>query len=175
MWLSSKSLQRCGIMVICVNLWRCRETVITIKPSPLPMISLPNISKAMRYSTGSETRMHNEVKKLGQNQRQGWEQSCRKKSHRRVLATKAQSWSKGGQGTVFRSTVNVSLSVFLQALRSSPLASLKSVLSYTWQAKSNFSASSSESLLLLLLFFPAWGRTLRGNHKKPPCSLQAPA
>lgn len=62
------------------------------------------------HSTMSETRTHNEVKKLGQNQRQGWEQSCRKKSHRRVLATKAQSWSKGGQGTVFRSTVNVSLS-----------------------------------------------------------------
>lgn len=121
------------------------------------------------------THARNGVKKLGQNQRQGWEQSCRKKSHRRVLATKARSWFKGGQSMAARSTVNVSLSVFLQALMSSPLVSLKSLLSYTLQAKSNFSASSSESLLLLLLFIPAWGTTLRGNHKKPPCSLQAPA
>ena len=86
----------------------------------------------------THTHTHNEIKKLGQSQRQGWEQSYREKA----LATEAQSWSKGGQSLAVRSTGNVSLTVFLQALIASPPASLKSVLNYTLQAKSNFSASS---------------------------------
>ena len=88
------------------------------------------------------THTHNEIKKLGQSQRQGWEQSYRQRSHRKALATEAQSWSKGGQSLAVRSIGNVSLTVFLQALIASPPASLKSVLNYTLQAKSNFSASS---------------------------------
>jgi len=94
------------------------------------------------------THTHNEIKKLGH--RQGWEQSYRERSHREhwpprhspgpqvppgALASEAQSMAA-------RSARSVSRTVFLQAMIASPPASLKSLLSYTLQAKSKFSAGS---------------------------------
>lgn len=83
---------------------RCRKRVVTVRPSPFSAIPLSNISDERRHFTGKET--HNEIKKLSQNQRQGWKQRGvppENINHRGTVLP------KDGQSTAAKSTRNVSM------------------------------------------------------------------
>lgn len=104
------------------------------------------------------------------------------RSHRRALATEAQSWSKRGQSTAAGSTRNISLTVVSPSPKSiSPsILSSHSLVTLCKQnqtslpgARSPWAPRSPRYFCFYLSQVQAarWGATA----ESPPCSLRAPA